>query len=416
MSRSFDSAYRALPDEETRRTYRLASHHPGLDLTPDDAAALTGGTVEAAAVHLERLVKARLLERRAPGRYAFGDLAFDHARAMAEEYGIGDDPLAALVRLAYRKLRMAAAAHQALTSRWGLGRVLLEPPAARFTETTALDWLETERHTLLALVNATHQRGLHALSWQIAEAAWPLFSRRRHYGTWITMYEIGDRAARAAGDLEAQARMLQGQASAWLGRRNHGHAATLADRALVLARLSGHRHAEGTSLEQLGLAALGEGDHTTAAGRFTAARTIYHDRDDARGVAMTTCRLGEAALAAGDCSEAVEYLVDADAWFARQPNEGHLRSHCLVRLGRAYRRLGRHEDALEVLETALESARTTRAHQRQAEVLVEFAGLADDLGKIDLRQRHLREAYAIYAELGAPEAAAVAGRILPETR
>jgi hypothetical protein len=71
----------------------------------------------------------------------------------------------------------------------------------------------------------------------------------------------------------------------------------------------------------------------------------------------------------------------------------------------------RPDDAETALYKALDLARATSAHQQQADVLVELANLATDLGKTDLAQRHLREARAIYEQLGAPHAVAVAERL-----
>ncbi|MCO5999801.1 tetratricopeptide repeat protein [Actinoallomurus rhizosphaericola] len=414
MTEIFDSAYNALPDDETRRLYRLLSHHPGPDITPEAAAILAETTVEAVIPRLEQLAQANLINE-TRGRFSFHDLAHDHAYT-ARKYEAGDDAAGAFVRCAYWYLRTAAAAQKVLIpGRWYLGRVFTEAPAIQLTDKTALEWLAAERLNLLAIANAAHQRGLHTLAWQIAEACWGLFVRRRYYDTWITLYEIGLKAARAAGDLEAQARMLQGQASAYLAMRCYDNAEALATQALGLAVDSSHRHAEATSLELIGLAELGWGDHADAHEHFDAAREIYLDLDDERGAMLMTRHEAEADLAAKNYGRAVELLTEAEAWCEVRPEESYLRSRCLVRLGRAHRLLGHHQAALDALERALEVSRAIEAHQQQAEVLVEFADLAHDMSKTDLEQRHLREAHAIYAELGAPEAAMVADRLFQET-
>ncbi|WP_345349963.1 hypothetical protein [Actinoallomurus liliacearum] len=409
----FDSAYNALPDE-TRRAYRLLSRNPGTDTSPEGAAALLGRTVEAATDRLEQLVEARLMDEQ-HGRYFFHDVTTDHARATSLKHGSHDDAANALTRQSYWYLRMAAAAARAIIGgRWYLGAVFTAPPITQFTEATALDWLETERYNLAAIAEAARKRGQYAVAWQIAEAAWPLFVRHRHYDLWILIYEIGHQAARAAGDPQAEARMLQGQASAYLTQRKFGHAAGLADQALELARATGHRHAEGTSLEQLGLALLGRDQHVVATEHFQSARDVYHALGDERDAAIMTRHLGEAAIAAELYHGAIKHLTEADGWFALQAKEGYLRSRCLGPLGHAYRRVGRLDDARTALTTALELARDASAHQQQAGLLVELADLAADMDDTDLEQRHLREAHVIYEQLGAPEAARVADRLVPQ--
>ncbi|GAA4617341.1 hypothetical protein GCM10023195_77400 [Actinoallomurus liliacearum] len=415
MTEIFDSAYNHLPDDETRRLYRLLSHHPGPDITPEAAAVLADTTIEAVTPRMEQLAEANLINE-TRGRFSFHDLAHDHACTTAKKYGAGDDATGAFVRCAYWYLRTAAAAQKVLIpGRWYLGRVFTEAPDAQLTDRTALEWLAAERLNLLAIANVAHQRGLHTLAWQIAEACWGLFVRRRYYDTWINLYETGLKAARVAGDLEAQARMLQGQASAFLGMRCYDRAEALATRALGLAVDSSHRHAEATSLELIGLVELGCGDHADAREHFDAAREIYHDLDDERGAMLMTRHEAEADLAAKNYGRAIELLTEAEQWCAVRPEESYLRSRCLIRLGRAHRLLSHHQAALDTLEKALDLSRATDAHQQQAEILIEFADLAASMGKPDLEQRHLREAHAIYTELGAAEAATVASRLVPKT-
>ncbi|GAB3977721.1 hypothetical protein GCM10029978_068280 [Actinoallomurus acanthiterrae] len=415
MTDTFDTTYQACLDDDAQRLYRLLSYHPGPDITPGPAAALIDTTEQTAADLLKVLVEFDLLQEQ-QDRYFFHDLAYDHACTTATKYESKDDPLGAFTRLAYWYLRRAEAGQRAvIPDLWHLGRVFTETRVVEFDEITALDWLGAERHNLLAIVDAAHKRHLHALASRVAAAAGTLFSRCRYYDTWVSMYEIGLEAARAAGDLEAQACMLHGQASAFLGLRHYSHAAALADQALEVARRSGHPHAEATSLEQLGLALLGCGEHAVATDHFGAARQIYRSMEDEPGTALMTQRLGEAALSAKDFHHAVELLIGAEQWYASRPAERYLRSCCLGQLGRAYRLVGRHEDALTALETALELARDSHAHQQQADVLVELADVAADLGKTDLEHRRLREAHTICTELGAPEAEAIADRLIPES-
>lgn len=410
MTEIFDTAYQSLPDEETRRLYRLLSLHRGPDITADAAAALADTTPEAAARRLQELADAHLLNEEQGGRYSVHDLLREHACATAETYADRDDSTAAFVRLAYWYLRMAAAAQLAvIPGRWYIGQVFTEPPVADFDERAGLEWLAAERYNLVNTLCSAYDQRLYAVAWQLAEAMWGLVLR--HYGLWRTVYEFGTMAAQAAGDPVAEARMLHGEAALHLAQQHYDDAETCASLALHIAQATGHQTAVATSLEQLGLAALARGDHAVAEGRFLAARDICHQAGNERGVALMTRHLGEVATAAGDYRQSIEYLTDAERWLASQQHEGYLWSRCLGYLGRAYRLVKRPDDAETALHKALDLARTTSAHQQQADVLVELADLATDLGKTDLAQRHLREAHAIYEQLGAPRVAAVAPRL-----
>lgn len=412
MTEIFDTAYQSLFDEGTRRLYRLLSLHRGPDIAADAAAALADTIPEAAAHRLQELADAHLLNEEQGGRYSFHDLLREHAHATAEKHRDRDDLTAAFVRLAYWYLRMAAAAQRAvIPGRWYIGQVFTEPSVADFDETTGLEWLAAERYNLVSTLCSAYDQGLHAVAWQLAEAMWGLVLRHCHNSLCRTVYEFGTMAAQAAGDPVAEACMLHGEAELYLAQQSYDNAEACTSLALEIAQATGHRMAEATSHEQLGLTALGRGDDAVAEARFLVARDIYRQADDERGVGLMACHLGEVATAAEDYPRAIEHLTDAERWLANQPDERYLWSRCLGHLGRVYRLVTRPGDAETALYKALDLARTISAHQQQADVLVELADLATDLGKTDLAQRHLREAHAIYEQLSTPDAVAVAKRL-----
>ncbi|MEV4178200.1 BTAD domain-containing putative transcriptional regulator [Nonomuraea sp. NPDC049709] len=82
VSGAFDLSYRALAAAE-RRAYRLLGLYAGVDITPDDAAALLATGVGDASALLDRLQGVHLLREPAPGRYRFHDLVRDHAAEVA---------------------------------------------------------------------------------------------------------------------------------------------------------------------------------------------------------------------------------------------------------------------------------------------------------------------------------------------
>ncbi|GGY11243.1 AfsR/SARP family transcriptional regulator [Streptomyces minutiscleroticus] len=86
----FSWSYRHLPPD-TARAFRLLALHPGPDLEPQVAAALTGTAPETARRLLEALARAHLLQPTATGRYGMHDLL----RAYAAELAAAHDAPAA---------------------------------------------------------------------------------------------------------------------------------------------------------------------------------------------------------------------------------------------------------------------------------------------------------------------------------
>ncbi|SHI49810.1 AfsR/SARP family transcriptional regulator [Streptomyces sp. 3214.6] len=87
---AFLSSHRRLPDD-TARLFRQLPRHPGPDLTPATAAALTGLPVRRTRLLLARLAESHLLAEPTPGRYTLHDLL----RALAAELAATDERPAA---------------------------------------------------------------------------------------------------------------------------------------------------------------------------------------------------------------------------------------------------------------------------------------------------------------------------------
>ncbi|MCQ0015450.1 hypothetical protein [Actinomadura madurae] len=124
-----------------------------------------------------------------------------------------------------------------MPGRWHLGDRYTDPPEGAFaSRAAALEWLGRERPNLAAVAQEAHDTGLHAVTWQLAEAMWPHFLQRKHYPSWIRTYELGLAAAEACGDPRAQARMLEGLGIAHNNLQDFGGAADRFGAALALER------------------------------------------------------------------------------------------------------------------------------------------------------------------------------------
>lgn len=407
----FDASYDAL-EADTARLYRLLGLVPGVQFGADAAAAVAGCVPDRAADLLDLLADANLLEERSVDRYALHDLLRLHARGKTADTESDEDRDAALRRLADWYLRTAVRADKTVTpGRWHLGPYYANERLRPFPNPVeALDWLDLERDNLIAVAETAHRRGWHETAWQICEATWSLWIRRKHYRLWLRTYEVGIAAARACEDRLAEARMLEGIAAANLNLKDFDTAIEHAQEALELERAAGHPVGEATALEYLGVAHLGGNRLEHALDAFARARDIHQRIDVPRGVALMDRRIGEALRDRGDHSGAIEHLVRACAYFAEN-DDPYNRAQTLTGLGRVYLMAGRPDDAETVLRTALRVSDETGARHQQAGVHAELAGHAVRAGARDAEREHLRQALDIYLDLGAPQAAEIRDRL-----
>ncbi|TDC62021.1 tetratricopeptide repeat protein [Actinomadura sp. GC306] len=408
VSAVFNTSYLAL-DEEHAAAYRLLGVHPGPDLSVAAAAALIGTDEDRAAELLDGLVDASLLLEVPGDRYGFHDLVRLHARDASLAPATGRE--AAFARLADRYLTTAVAADLTLMpGRWHLGERYAPPPGDLFpSRPAALDWLERERPNLEAVARQAHANGRHAVTWQLAEAMWPLFLQRRHYRAWMRMYELGLAAAEATGDLRAQARMLEGLGIIRHNLQDYGTAAVHYETALHLERRAGHRLGEASALEGLGVVALATGDPSRATELFTLARDVHAGLGRPRGIALMDRRIGEALSLSGRHAEAEAALAGALEAFTL-PDEPYHRARTLTCLGQARLRAGRPDGATAALHEARDVAREMDAPHVEADTLRELARVAQHRGEPGERPL-LERALAIYTELGSPQAAEVTARL-----
>jgi tetratricopeptide (TPR) repeat protein len=206
----FSWSYQHL-DEPAARMFRLLGVHPGPDISAAAAAAasLAGLPPAQAAALLDTLVRGYLVSRDAPGRFAFHDLLRTYAdeQAQAIDGQAGRDTATRRVLDYY--LRTGDAADQLLEP--GRYRPPLPPPepgysAGSFTdEAQALDWFDTEREVLRAVIGLAAGAGFYAHAWLIPRTMVVYLDRRGRWAMWAATQLIALDAARALGDRAASA-------------------------------------------------------------------------------------------------------------------------------------------------------------------------------------------------------------------
>ncbi|WP_405608455.1 NB-ARC domain-containing protein [Streptomyces sp. NBC_01508] len=196
---ALDESYEAL-STETARGYRQLGLPPVAELCTAVAAAACDLTVERAERLLDELIEVNLVEELGPDRYRFHDLVRLHAAQLAAAHDSSEARDGVVRRVADWYLATATAAEALLSpSRRTLRRDYAVAPTGvpRFEDTrAALDWLDTERLHLMALLRTAVEHGWDATAWQLADSSQPLFLRLRPYDLWVEAHHAGLAAAK----------------------------------------------------------------------------------------------------------------------------------------------------------------------------------------------------------------------------
>jgi tetratricopeptide (TPR) repeat protein len=359
----FSWSYRDL-DAEAARTFRLFGLHPGPDLDPHAAAALTGTSEQQARRALDTLARAHLIQPVSPGRHGMHDLLRSYARELSAIQDTEAGQHAALTRLFDHYLHSAATAMDTLypTERHRRPRVprpasvahLLADPAA----TPGEDWLDAELANLTAIAHAA-----------IAE------SPGHTTGLAATLFRHLD----ACGHYEEAVRI-------------HSDAR-------VAAAASGDRVAEALALTNLGVVAIRQGEDQQATGYLQEAHGLYRDSSDLIGQARTLHNLGILDHRCDRDDRAVRQIQQAIRLFREAGDRvGHI--HSISFLGKVHSQLGNYELAAECQQDALILSREIGDRTGEGFALGYLSEIEQARGRYPQAASHLYQALAIFREIG----------------
>jgi tetratricopeptide (TPR) repeat protein len=410
---ALDLSYEGLPPPAAR-LYRLLGLHPGPhfgivivaaagDLPPDEAARL-----------LEILVDASLLEEIDVDRYRFHDLVRLHASARASSDEPGPERAAALRRILDCHLYLATRAEEVLEpNHRTLARDYQSAPPVELTFGTgdeALAYLESERLNLLACVDAAAETGLHATTWQLVDALWPLFLRQKYHEDWQHTHSVGLAAARACGDLEAETRMLTSGGLGDLEVGRHQDALERFSLALNVCARTGDRRMAARTLNFVGRALQQAGRPDEAAERFQRSLEECVSIGDRRGVALALHNLAELAIGAGLYDDAIRYLGRAQAGF-EEVGDGYNAAKAGVVLARVHLLANRPEPAARHGRDALDRLGSVGSSSVRAQALDVLGQIAERDGDVAAARFRYQEALDDYARVGNPAAQRVRERL-----
>ncbi|MFF2534135.1 ATP-binding protein [Streptomyces cyaneofuscatus] len=402
---ALDLSYQGLPPAAAR-LYRLLGLHPGREFGGPVARALVG---EEAVDALDALYDANLLvdvaEASGGERYRFHDLVRLHAAARAAQDESGEERTAALLRIGHHYLANARRAEEIVEpERASLERdfepecVVEEDFVQRGAE-AALDWLEGELPNLMAVVRIARPVGAPELAWQLTDALWPLFPRRKRYREWHEAHQEGLLAAEEAGNEEAVCRMLTSGALGKLASGAPAEGLEMFERAAASFQERGDTLGHARTLNYRGLAHQRLGRPDRAAELFARAAGTLPACGDLRAGALARLNLADVAFSQGRYEEAV---VDAEA--ARLTLEAADDPYNAARAagltGRACVGLGRLGHAEAELSAALSALRAQAAEFEAARVLGGLAQLSERRGQPHQARQFYREALSLYSSVG----------------
>ncbi|MGW5053444.1 tetratricopeptide repeat protein [Actinokineospora sp. NPDC004072] len=389
---AFDLSYDKLVPS-ARRLFRLLGLVPGADVDLAATTALAGLAPAATSRLLTVLVQGNLIRESGPGRYAFHDLLREYARNRAEHEDTAADRVNALGRLFDHYIE-SIRTHSAVL--WQIGAPTQTPPGA---EAAAVAWLDEERANLVASTIAAPEVGLPAHAWRFAEALRGYFVNRGGGADAVMAATAALTAARAAGDVDAEASVHDLLGLVHCNLSDYAAAVEHHRWALELSRGTGNRVVEATALHNLGRAYSQLGQPAQAEAFYEEALVINRAIGNRRGEAAALHYTGAVALSLGKPEMAIERHTEALELSTRIDHR-QVQGAAAQGLGLAYWALGDLRRAAECYQRALAVCRRYGYRHGEVAMLVCLAETALDAGEFAESAAGVRAALDLARQLG----------------
>lgn len=409
---ALDLSYRSL-EPAAARMYRTMGLYPGTRFDSGVAAAAAAVSRADARRLLGVLTDANLLDDAEGGQYRFHDLIRLHAREMAEQEESGADRDVAIRRMLDWFLATVTIAGQTVTPYRHQSPAIRYQPAepARFVDAgSALAWLDRVLPDVMAAARFAAARGLPGVTWQLADAMWPLFLYRGRYTERLEFDLLGLGAARDDGDALGEAKMLNRIGLAVMHRGQFDQADGYFREALAIWEQRGDRHRIAGSVRKLGLVAAARDQHGEAIDWLRRALGLYRDLGSSREAALTLSDLGDELVSVDRPAEALTRLGEAMA-LLEEVSDPYNQNRVLIRLGRAHEHAGDFLAAAGCLERARESMREIGSPRGEAEALAALGGLAERAGRTGEARRRYADAEQILVSLDSSQVTRIRARV-----
>lgn len=352
----FSWSYRAL-DEEPARFFRLLGLHPARRFSTAGAAALAGVSERTAIRLLRRLTDLHLLGQTGADRYQLHDLLRAYAGERVREVESEEDLDAAWARLLDWACNSAAAARDVLGEPNRL-QYLREPlpstvPLRFADQATAQQWFDIELRSLMAMVKEGAAQGHHRPAASLGLLMWGQLNRLVSAVEAVAIQEIALASAARTGD-----QLIEAMALNQLGT-SYGAAGDLDRTEMMLLQAMdkflaiGSLHGEALVCGNLGFLYQLRGDPEQAIRYLERGLAINRSDHEPMAISVQLNNLAMTYVDLGRCAEAEEIAREAVEVSSGLVDRRYL-AHSRDTLGQTLTALGRHAEAAEEFERALE--------------------------------------------------------------
>lgn len=400
VAAAFELSYQAL-DIGLRRFFRRLGLHPGPDVDPYAAAALTGLPLELATSYLDALHGLRLLEEPVARRFRMHDLIRHYARGLAdaEDAALREDAVDQLLEY-YQSAARAAGSHVA---RHAMPAIAQSGPPPTMPDLSGWDaaraWMTAERLNLVACIEHATER--HDQARQVGLTA-AIAAHLRTDGPWPQGTSLHAAAAAAAGQSGDQL----GQAGALFNlgdlRRLAGDypgATGALEQARGIYADIGNPLGEAGALLVLGTVWQVTGGYPAAVDALERSLQIYRRAGSRPGEAEVLRNLGAVRNLTGDPSAADRALQQA-LGISAALGDRFGEANALSCLGLVRQATGDVAGAISVLERAPVTLRDIGSRLGEANALSWLGDVLRDAGSLPEAARVLKQALTVYREIG----------------
>ncbi|MCA1671293.1 MAG: tetratricopeptide repeat protein, partial [Actinobacteria bacterium] len=400
----FSWSYLHLP-AEAARAFRLLGLHPGPDLDPYAAAALTHVSVEQAQHLLDLLARAHLVHPASPGRYGMHDLLRAYGTYLAAGEDSEQERRAAATRLFDHYLATAAAAMDTLHPAELHRRPRIPAPATPTPPMTdpavARAWLDAERITLIAVCAHTAGRGWPGHTTGLASTLFRYLEFGGHYPDAVAIHTHALHAARHIGDRAAEAHALTNLGTLYVLQSRYQQAADHIQQAVALSREIGDRVGEAHSLINFGFVYSRQGRYQQGAEHHQQALVLFREIGDQAGEAAALTNLGVVHWRQGHYGQAAKHYQQA-LTATREIDDWGGQANALGHLGNIHWRQGRYEQAGAHHQQALALFRETGDRVGEAWTLINLGNTYQGQDRYQLAAEHHQQAFSLFRETAQP--------------